>query len=356
MFVGVEACRLHFRCALFVTSALLVSMAASAQKIPLPCDLPDISVAADGSGTWAVCRKLWPDWVRKSKNQTPPPPPPGANSDATELYWIRAGSDVPQKVASAKAVIQVIPAPTTARALVVMPEVRSWGRVVLYDGPRKVKELAVDAYVLLWGTDANRIYFYGGTTVEADAWNILAVYDLDTGKVKRAKLREPTEIVGICPSTGSVFTATPRYAGHAGNTIEYSPDLLFLRRVTNWIGVDFSAHCSYVSSPWSYHGPLPWTIYEVASGRILASFPSEDEGKDTYEPVAWNPKYDSLLLRKFVSHDGKNDRFEVFDVTSGHVLLSLRGAGSAVWSGRGAGVTVTMGRTLTTHRVPAPSR
>jgi len=62
-----------------------------------------------------------------------------------------------------------------------------------------------------------------------------------------------------------------------GITVEYTPDIRFVRRINGWIGARFSAQCTFVASESDFHGPLPWSIYNTRSAKKLLQFSGEDE-------------------------------------------------------------------------------
>lgn len=124
-----------------------------------------------------------------------------------------------------------------------------------------------------------------------------------------------------------------------------------MQKVKGWIGALFSAECKYVASEYSYHGPLPWSIYEVSTGRRLYQFSAldEEEKDDVYEPIEWNPTHDSLLLREyFPKHDGRRV-LEVFDVGSGSTLETLPHASVVAWSADGTHVITADANRLIWH-------
>lgn len=260
--------------------------------------------------------------------------PPPADESPSDLYWLGSDTYEPVKIATANGTIRVLPAPSGALSLVVEPQERS-SRVLLYRGKQEVKSLSVDDTFLLWSADARKFYFYGGTTLQADAWNVLGIYDLDSDASRRVKLKEPTEILGICPATGNVYSTSPQYPGFAGTTVEYTPTVQFVKKIRGWIGAQFSAHCNYVASESSYHGPLPWSIYNTANGKRLFQFDyTDDDTKgDMYALIAWNPSHDSILLRDHISK--QKEFLEVFDVRSGRILQQLGELRPAVWSADG---------------------
>jgi hypothetical protein len=249
----------------------------------------------------------------------------------------------------------VVAAPHNSKALVLMPQQRSRAKVILYDGPRRERALPVDAESLLWSADGTKIYFYGGSTVQADGWNILATYDLQSGAVHRTMLVEPTELIRVCPATGYVYTVTPAFPGSHASTVEYTSEIIFRRRVRQWVGATFSARCTYVASEYSFHGPLPWSIYRVNDGTRLFTYAGLDDGKDAYYPIGWNPKVESLLLRGFVAANGQNV-LEVFDVSNGHVRLTLKDTdpGGTTWSHDGSSLVVANGESLKHYPIRTP--
>lgn len=290
------------------------------------------------------------NWLAIKKAQAASQPTPTANP--SDVYWIDSATGVPEKVASADTAVNVIAAPSGSQSLIVMAQRSGSGRVMLYNRERRVKELPVDATFLLWGGDSQKVYFYGGTTIQADAWNILGIYDVNNGSITRAKLREPAEILRVCPANGEVYSATPQYPKFRGSTVEYTPEIQFVRQIHGWIGARFSAQCTYVASESDYHGPLPWSIYNTRSAKKLFQFSAADE--DTkggiYSLVAWNPKHDSVLLREHVSEHHQR-LLEVFDVKGGRVLQTLPGADLPTWSADGANIIVPDGDVLVWHPV-----
>ena len=324
---------------------------AAVQKAPLPCDATSIAVAADGSGLWFGCSKGLAERKRAEAAGKPEPSYAGTDSDPTDVYWLANGSTAPMKVVSAKGVVDVVAAPVGPQALFVMPHPTGRSKVVLYNAQQRLKDLPLNPDFLLWSADAQKVYTYGGSTVQSDAWNILAIYDLKTGSAEKKTLRTPTEILRVCPTTGSVYSVTPKYPGFPGSTVEYTPDLQFVRKVHGWIGAHFSATCAYVASEADFHGPLPWDIYDVSSGKVLFSFAGlDDEGKaEAYRFVQWNPKHESLLLREHILGHKRPDVLEVFDVQKGTVLQTVPDTDVVAWSTDGDSFVTGDGSALVWH-------
>jgi hypothetical protein len=303
---------------------------ALAEEWVVPCAVGQIAVAGDGSGIWVVCK-----------------------AQENEVYWVAGATGAPVRILKGGAGIEIFAAPLGSQAVVVVSPRSGRRQAVLYDKETRVKELPIDASFALWGADGHRIYFYGGSSVPGEAWDILGIYVLESGAIARTKLHEATEIVRVCAGNGNLYAVTPAYPGFAGNTTEYTAAVKFVREVHGWIGGIFSAKCTYVASEYSYHGPLPWDIYEVKSGKSLYHFPAlDDEVKGgVYAPVAWNPKEDSLLLREYFQDRDADGVFQVFDARSGKVLRTLPGGGAVAWSADGASVFVAEGQRVVSYLV-----
>jgi hypothetical protein len=312
-----------------------------------------LAVASDGSGVWFACSQEWAIKRREIAEGKYNPPYVGTKNDPTDVYWLAASSSAAVKIASATELIQVIPAPRGARALLVMPVEHGWGTVVLYEKGKKIRVLPVDAYLLEWSADSRKLYFYGGSTIQADAWDILGIYDFDSGRVRRQRLRRPTEIIRVCPANGKVYSATPAFPGSKASTVEYDSDVRYIRDVHEWVGARFSAKCTYVASEADYHGPLPWKIYDTATGRALFAFDAEgeDENKPSYSLLEWNPKHDALMLREHTLGN-QASVVEVFDVKADSVLLQLSGAEVITWAANGDSVLIGSGRELQRYQIP----
>jgi hypothetical protein len=345
------------RFAVFLFSVVWLPALALAQELTVPCRVRQMALAGDGSGIWFVClpSSAAPEKHSDTAGQ-PTPQYARANTAQTEAYWLPTATHVPVKVANATASIYILAAPLGSQALVVtLPGSGRW-RVALYDKQVRVKELPLDASFLLWSSESRRIYFYGGSTIQADVWDILGTCDLSTGTITRTQLHEPTEILRVCPANGEVYSVTPQYPNFAGSTVEYTSTIQFVRQIHGWIGALFSAHCTYVASEYSYHGPLPWNIYEVSTGKRMYHFSAlDEEGKDdVYSPVQWNPKQDSILLREYLpAHNGPRI-LQVFDVRSGSVLQTLSHANVVSWSADGASIIAAEGNKLIWHSAKLP--
>lgn len=342
---------------LLALAAVFVMPTHAQEKTVLPCDVTGIAVASDASGVWFSCSRNLAALRRAVNAGQPAPLYTGANNDPTDLYWLPTATKVPVKIASAKGIIDVIAAPIGSQALVVMPQESGPGQVILYNRERRIKELPVDASFLLWSADSLKLYFYGGNTTESDAWNILGIYDLSTAAITRKQLREATEIVRVCPTNGHVYSVTPKYPGSAGSTVEYTPSAQFVRRIRGWVGARFSARCTYVASESSFHGPLPWSIYDVKTARKMFDFSilDEDGKKDSYWLEQWNPKHDSVLLRQYIPGNKGQPVREVFDVRSGRVLQTIPDADVVGWSADGNSIITADNNSLIWHPTTLPS-
>jgi hypothetical protein len=315
----------------------------------LPCEVTSFDQSGDGSIVWFACkdRSLWKRWqsdaAEAGKQKKLPPPPPVTVYSRTEVYAIEISSGRITALGGAEGRVEIVAAPLGTRMVLVLPEDKGPGRPVLYDGTRKVTELPIDpSRLLLWSPDARKIYFYGGSTIEAEAWDILGVLQLDGLVVIREKLLEATESFHICTGNGHIFTGDPipnEKGDLEANTVEYDPDLKSPQRITKFLPGVFSASCRYVATEQSFHGPLPGEIIDVATGQRLMRFEFTGEGKKVeFEFQSWNPKRDDIFLRlvdlPMNSETGlSNGLVQVFQLGKQRVLESFNDiSGNVAWS------------------------
>lgn len=261
------------------------------------------------------------------------------------VYALKVPSGQVTELTQAEGGIEIAAAPVGSRVVLVLPQERGHGRPILYEGVREVTELPIDPAFLAWSADGSKIYFYGGTTIEADAWNILGLLRIAGLVVSRENLLEPTESVHVCPANGHLYTGDP-IPNHEGqlkaNTVEYDPDLKSVRRINKFLPGNFSATCRYVATEQSFHGPMPWEIIDVATAQQLMHFDFTGEGKkEEFEFRSWNPKRDEVFLRSVdpplnneieiplstlqVFHLGQQRVLESFQDISGNVEWSKDG-------------------------------
>jgi hypothetical protein len=273
-------------------------------------DVTCFAQSGDGATIWAAChdqslRKRWEiDAAEARKKRMSLSPPPATSHARTAVYAVELPSGRITPLANAEGRIEISAAPVGTKMVLVLPQERGSGQPVLYDGTQKVAELFIDPSLLIWSADATKIYFYGGSTIQTDAWNILGVLRLNGLVVSREKLLEPTESVHICAPDGHLFTGDPipnNKRKLEANSVEYDSDLKFIRRVTKFIPGNFSASCRYVATEQSYHGPLSGEIIDVATGEYLMHLNFTGEGeKEEFEFESWNPKSDDIFLRSMI--------------------------------------------------------
>jgi hypothetical protein len=221
----------------------------------------------------------------------------------------------------------------------------------------------------VWGADARRIFFHGGSTLEAEAWNILGILSVKDLAVSKRALLEPTESLYVCAATGHLFTG---YATRGSNgelkgkfTVDYDSETNRPQRVDRFPPGDFSATCRYVATTSSFHGPVPWGIFEVATGQELFHFDFTAEGrKDEFEFHSWNPRQDQLFLRvSYPASRGKagedRTRLELVDLRRRRVLESFASSSDGVdwpdevaWSNDGMWLIIARGNSLVFHPTP----
>lgn len=295
-----------------------LAVVCSAQERNLPCEVTSFALAADDSGTWFECSNV--------------------------VYWLGSKSSAPQKIAFAEFAIDIVPAPSGSQVLLSIPAKSKPNRVALFDRERFLKTLPNSPLVMAWSADARKLYIESGPS-NGNSAAAVAVYDLNSGSSTRRKLLEPTEMLRTCSSTGHVYTTTPKYPGYKGSTVEYTADIQLLRTIRGWNGARFSATCSYVASESDFHGPLAWSIYETATGKVLHRFADMNESTgEFYSVVEWNPRVESLLLRRHYAGDAAVD--EVYDVEEDRVVRSFSRAVGIAWSPNGKSVVFASGKKL----------
>jgi hypothetical protein len=304
--------------------------------------------SGDGAMIWFACedqslRKRWEsDAAEAQRKNVPPPPPPVTSHSRTDVYGLEIASGRVTPLVHTNGRVEIVAAPLGTKMILVLPKERGSGLAVLYDGPRRMVELPIDPSFLVWSADASKIYFYGGSTIQSDAWNILGVLRLNGLAVSREKLVEPTENVYVCSDSGHIFTGDPipnRQGELEASSAEYDSDVRFLRRITGFLPGHFSVSCRYVATEQSFHGPLPREIIEVATGKRLLHFEHTGEGKEgEFEFGSWNPKREDVFLRFAVQPLDSQNRVQqpvaqVFSLVKGDVLHSFRDIpGQVAWS------------------------
>jgi hypothetical protein len=331
------------------------------RSFTLPCSATSFAQSGDGALIWFACqdqslRKRWETEAAEAQRKNlPPPPPPVASHPATDVYDLEIASGRVTPLVHADGRVEIIAAPLGTEMILVLPKERGSRLAVLYDGSSRTTELPIDPSFLAWSADTSKIYFYGGSTVQSDAWNILGVFRVNSLAVSREKLLEPTENVYVCSDSGHIFTGDPipnRQGELEASTAEYDSDARFLRRITAFLPGHFSEGCRYVATEQSFHGPLPWEIIEVATGKRLLRFEYTGEGKAVeFEFVSWNPKREDVFLRAAVPPLDSQNRaqqpvVQVFSLKQG-VLNSFSDIpGQVAWSKDGQDVVFLRGNSV----------
>jgi hypothetical protein len=332
----------------------------------LPSEITSFAQSGDGALIWVACEDRPPserlasaaDTSKKAQTEFSVRDQSAAK---TTVYAVDINSGLITTVTQSQGPVRLVPSPVGAQIVLVLPRERSNGRSVLYERTRQIAELPIDPYLLVWSADGSRIYFYGGTTIQADAWNILGVLRVSDLALSRVTLLEPTESVHVCNATGHVFTgdAFPSIHGKLeANTVEYDSDLREARRIMKFPAGRFSAYCCYVATEQSFHGPLAWEIVEVATGQQLMRFDFTGEGKkNEFEFHSWNPRRDDIFLRlqdptTNFQNGVPRPTLQVFDLRQRRVLESLPNfSGQVAWSRSGNELIFSRGHSLILHPI-----
>ena len=305
-----------------------------------PCEIASFAVSADMTMAWVSCFRLDPTHTAEAWQRP------------SSLYALDIASGTLSEVREATGWIRIIAAPAGARAIAVIPQKGGIARGFFYQGQREVSQIPIATEYLSWSADGRSVYFYGRTTIEADAWNILGVFRPDTDAISRTRLAVPTEEVNVCAANRHVFAGIVSYDLH-GNAKPYAAaecdaDLLFIRRNPKVPPGSFSATCRYVASPHSFsHGPVPWRVIDANTGKALLRVEFTGEGgPEDFEFKSWNPQQDRLLLRLRYRSDALPD-LQVFDILHRTVVDSIPDfTGEAAWSRDGEFLICSRGQTL----------
>lgn len=320
----------------------------------LPCQIESFSPSGDGTIVWVSCFDPGTENTAKGLRAA-------AWTRPSTLYALDLGSGNVTALRHAFGGIQVIAAPKGSGAIVVIPREKGNGNPFLYIGKKEISALPIGTEYMIWSADARKIYFEGGSTLDADAWNILGMLRLSDFAVSRAELQVPTEDVSICATNGHLFAGIVSFdrLGNAEpySAAEYDSELRFIGRNRRIPPGRLSVTCRYAATPGSFsHGPARWRVIDTATGRQFMSFEFDGEGShDDFQFVSWNPTHDDLLLRFFYpSRPGQPlPLLQVFDVLNQRVVDTVSGvAGDAAWSADGSSLMFGKGQSLISHNVP----
>ena len=299
---------------------------AADRTVELPCTPSEFAPSGDGSTVWFLCE----------------------SRTAFTAYALDTRSNRVVKLAEAQFHIDLFAAPAGDLAILTMPRQHQHDLPVLYQRDRRLAELSFFPGMMQWSADAQRIYFFVGNSANDTPFDdSLGFLQFPERVTVKSKLRAPTESFSTCAANGHIYTGFP-----SKTAIEYDANLHFVRRWTTVPAGTFSAACRFLATAPNFHGPTPWDIIDVPTGRRLLHFPFTDEElkSSEYEFSAWNPQREGILLRNF--YPPEHPVVEVFDVPNRRVVDSLPAADSrAHWSGDGRQVIYNHDRTLIFHSV-----
>lgn len=203
----------------------------------------------------------------------------------------------------------------------------STGPAMLVEGLELVRTfpLAANSFPEWNRNPATRaILFQTGWLLHAEGFNMLGILNVQSGKIKRIRLRTVTENFDTCPQNGHIFV---EHGWNKGKTWvdgadEYDSQGHFLTTHPTSIGIP-SSTCKYAASfsARSPHGPGSWAIYDTLQEKELIMFGWSETDESWFEE--WNPLYDNLLLFSEQYEAGKQDNSafsKLFDVSNRRVL------------------------------------
>jgi len=193
-----------------------------------------------------------------------------------------------------------------------------------------------------WNPKTQTMIFESGWPQGEEGFNTLGLLDITTGKVVSVPVKEVSELVGICPTTGNLYTEH-RYPKDELGVDEYDSAGKFLRAIHSPLAV-YSSGCGYVLplNAIGGHGPDDWGVFEASSGTRIMDFPWNEDGKsDLHWFREWNPHHDNLLLMYSTEASTKTDTIDVLDVRERRVIKNWphpEGAPPIEWSSDGESV------------------
>lgn len=147
---------------------------AAERTYDVPCEVTSFAHSGDGTTIWFACQdqtwKRWQQDAAEARAKGEPPPPRVTSHSRTVVYALDVPSGLVVKLTDADGGIYLAAAPMGKQVVLTLPQKRGHGQPVLFDCARRVAELPIDPSFLVWSSDASKIYFYGGSTIQADAW------------------------------------------------------------------------------------------------------------------------------------------------------------------------------------------
>jgi hypothetical protein len=314
------------------------------RSYPLPCQPDSIAASADGSTVWIACEEkghgsLKSDWVYRN--------------------WVYAAdlqSGRLQKISTGHGFVGFLPAPHGMGAVMTRVGEMHPKHALLLSGAKIVKQLPID-WPIAWSGDGTNLYFDAGSTVQAEAWDILGILHLNDMSIEKVQLTSAAEGIDVCAATGEIYQGESELDREGNLSFEvrvYDANGKFLRKPAGIPSGRFSANCRYMATDDSFHGPVPWEIFDVAAGKRLELFPDADHSGSSWQSFgAWNPRTENLYLRTLEtpvkdSATETNTVLQIADAATGKLVASRADFGDMVtWSSDGASVLVAKDSKLT---------
>jgi hypothetical protein len=313
------------------------------QSYALPCEPQSTAMAADGSTAWIACEEvgtgeLKSDWLYRNW-----------------IYALDLRSGRARKISEGHGVVRFLPSPRDSEAIMMRWGEKQAKRALLVNGHGVVKELPIES-AIDWSPDGAKVYFEAGSTIEAEAWNILGILSVKDRTMQRVKLTVAAEGLSVCASTGELYFGDPdidETGNLTADAMEYDPNGKQKAKVEAFPPGTFSAKCRFVATGESSHGPMPWEIVETATGKRLAWFDADDSASAPWTSFfAWNPRRESLYLRTTDTPVKGSDSkmrtvLQAVDAIDGRVLAEFpEFGGAAAWSADGESVMIVTGKKL----------
>jgi hypothetical protein len=201
-----------------------------------------------------------------------------------------------------------------------------------------------------WNPRAGVAIFETNWPKETEGFSALTLVNPATGTAETVSVKEPSELLGVCPATGNFYTER-----HLPNdelaADEYDAQGEFIATLRPPLAV-YSSGCRYVLpfASIGIHGPDDWAVFEAGSRTKVMDFPWIEDGKtDLHWFRAWNPRHDNLMLMYSQTARTQMYSIAVLDVAKRAVVKSWPNPENGPpirWSGDGESVV-----TLRDHHI-----
>jgi WD40 repeat protein len=338
---------------LFATSGAQMTAPTARIISKLPCvPVENLAASADGNWLWLACEVVDPAWQK----QHPDVP---ANADVTQsrVFAMRLPDGPWQPLTESRGDVTLSAASSGSRVLV-----ESWqddeGRCEVYDGAtRAIGPIAKCSQPAALSLDGSRLYYNAGMTAHSDGFNQLGIAGSSAKPMVQPLKHVADSDIAVRPGDGHLLLSAPEYDEKSrsliGDQYEYDAEGRFVsHRPRQPVGA-FSRDGHYVASSQSAHGPVPWGIFDVQSGKKLQSYEFTGDNDDEYWFRGWNPAREKVFLASQGSSEHGVVLVRAFDMERNEFVASYQADREAMtWSADGKEVFYILKDSVVSKPVP----